>query len=628
MITKMNKYDFLVYHAQYADFLQKLRDVGVLHVSKRHEGISENDDLRDKMQLRARITKNIYLCNNIIEKEDIVSQAENLPVETGLQLLTYMDGLLSEIEKLKIEIAGIQREQEKMEVWGDFSFKRLEQLRQNGFNIRFYSCAERKFKPEWEELYNAFKIAVVGATLYFVIITRNAISDIEADPVILSEKNASEFGNELTELKSKLDRKQKDLHSFALQNVNNLKYLALQTDEEIDMDSVRANTLKSADDTVMILEGYCPEDAEDDLKIMLEQEGIYYEISNPEIGDNIPIKLKNSAYTRLFEPITRLFSLPNYSELDPTPFLAPFFMLFFGLCLGDGGYGLLILIAATIAKKKLKSEMKGFATLGQVLGVATMVCGFATGSFFGIALDSVTWPWLADIKKYFITDNNYKEALGGYSPMMIFAVIIGLIQIFFGMAVNAAKIIKQHGLKYALAPIAWITGLIGSIITFGIPMLGFEMPSVLKYIFVSLIGISILLIFLYNSPDKYKSPVKGAISNIGSALWSAYNMATGLLGDTLSYIRLFALGLTGSILGGVFNSLALQFAGDISVPVLNWIVGLFILLFGHSINFGLCIIGALVHPMRLTFVEFYKNSGFEGGGEEYSPLKHKISIEH
>ncbi len=97
-------------------------------------------------------------------------------------------------------------------------------------------------------------------------------------------------------------------------------------------------------------------------------------------------------------------------------------------------------------------------------------------------------------------------------------------------------------------------------------------------------------------------------------------MATGLLVDTLSYIRLFALGLTGSILGGVFNTLAIDLTADAN-PFVRWIFVLLILLVGHTINFALCLIGAFVHPLRLTFVEFYKNAGFEGGGKAYKPFK-------
>ena len=114
--------------------------------------------------------------------------------------------------------------------------------------------------------------------------------------------------------------------------------------------------------------------------------------------------------------------------------------------------------------------------------------------------------------------------------------------------------------------------------------------------------------------------------NFGSALWGTYNMATGLLGDTLSYIRLFALGLTGSILGGVFNTLAFDLT--VSLPVVaRFVAVLLILLIGHAINFGLCMIGAFVHPMRLTFVEFYKNAGFEGGGKKYSPFRRRVTVE-
>lgn len=623
MIIKMNKYDFLVYHAQYEHFLQRLQEVGVLHVVQRQEGVADNDEIRDKMLLKSRVAKAVNYCKNSLAKDAMPQPAKRLPMAEGLALLDEMERRLAEIEKIKSEIANTQREKERMDVWGNFSHDTLDRLEKNNFIVGFFSCAERKFQPQWEEQYNAFKIGTVGATLYFVTVTRQPVVDIEADAVALSDKNCVELEGELKQLAQNLTDEQNSLNEFLVANLENFNYLSLQLEETIDTELVHNSTLRAADNTVMILEGYCPEDSEVALKEMLDHEGVYYEVSNPTVDDDVPVKLKNNSFARLFEPITKLFSLPNYRELDVTPLMAPFFMLFFGLCLGDGGYGLLILVAATLFKKRLSPGMKPMATLAQWLGASTMVCGLATGAFFGIALDAVTWPWLAGVKEYFVTDNNYKEALGGYSPMMIFAVAIGLVQIFFGMGVNAAKIIKQHGVKYALAPIAWIVGLIGSAVALGLPMFGIALPAAVKYIFFALIGLSVLLILFYNSPDKYKSPVTGLFANVGSALWSAYNMATGLLGDTLSYIRLFALGLTGSILGGVFNTLALQFANDIPVPGLNWFVGLFILLFGHSINFGLCIIGALVHPLRLTFVEFYKNSGFEGGGAAYSPFRHK-----
>ncbi|MBP6610449.1 MAG: ATPase, partial [Paludibacter sp.] len=121
-----------------------------------------------------------------------------------------------------------------------------------------------------------------------------------------------------------------------------------------------------------------------------------------------------------------------------------------------------------------------------------------------------------------------------------------------------------------------------------------------------------LLIFILN--DVKRNP----LVNVGAGLWDSYNMATGLLGDVLSYIRLFALGISGAVMGFVFNDLAIQLSGDI--PVVSHIIMIIIMLIGHGINIFMSGLSAFVHPMRLTFVEFYKNSGFEGGGKKYSPF--------
>ena len=137
---------------------------------------------------------------------------------------------------------------------------------------------------------------------------------------------------------------------------------------------------------------------------------------------------------------------------------------------------------------------------------------------------------------------------------------------------------------------------------------------------LALIGLSLIGIFLYNNPSAYKNPITGPLLNIGGGVWATYGMATGLLGDLLSYIRLFALGLTGGVLGGVFNSLALDLTSSMSWYI-RWLPMVLILLAGHGITFALSMISAFVHPMRLTFVEFFKNANFEGGGKEYTPFR-------
>ena len=145
----------------------------------------------------------------------------------------------------------------------------------------------------------------------------------------------------------------------------------------------------------------------------------------------------------------------------------------------------------------------------------------------------------------------------------------------------------------------------------------------MNYVLYGVAGLAVLVAFFYNSPGK------NPFVNLGSGLWTTYETASGLLGDSLSYIRLFAIGLTGGILGSVFNQLALSCVpasgsgASVVSYVVGWIAALLILLFGHGINFGIAMIGAFVHPLRLTFVEYYKNSEFEGGGKPYTPFKKK-----
>ena len=241
------------------------------------------------------------------------------------------------------------------------------------------------------------------------------------------------------------------------------------------------------------------------------------------------------------------------------------------------------------------------------------------GTVFGIDLTKQDWAFLAPIKPYFINDNGIGPIFG-YSPMMVFSVIIGLVQVLLGMVLKACKAWKNYGFGYAIGTFSWVLALLSAIALFGLPACGIDLSQVVKYVLMGVIGISVIGIFLYNNPSAYKNPVTGPLLNIGGGVWATYNMATGLLGDLLSYIRLFALGLTGGVLGGVFNMLAYDLTA--TMPwFIRWIPMVLILLAGHGITFALSMISAFVHPMRLTFVEFFKNANFEGGGKEYTPFR-------
>jgi V/A-type H+-transporting ATPase subunit I len=172
----------------------------------------------------------------------------------------------------------------------------------------------------------------------------------------------------------------------------------------------------------------------------------------------------------------------------------------------------------------------------------------------------------------------------------------------------------QRGTKYSIAPFAWVFVIASLVCIFGLPALDIHLPDFSAYILYAIAVVGLAIVLFYNSPGK------NIFFNFGAGLWNTYNIVFGLLGDTLSYIRLFAVGLTGSILGGVFNSLAVSMTEGMPW-VGRFICMLLILLIGHGLNFGLCMISSLVHPVRLIFVEYFKNSEFEGGSKEFAPFK-------
>lgn len=615
MISKMKKYSFLIFHKEYEDFLLQLRELGVVHVQEKQTGEATSERLKEALDKSAAI-KAVEDFLLPYRDEKWTEKQEPASLERGEELLAKVEELRASLERLNQSIPAIQKDMDLMKPWGDFDYARINSLKAAGYEISFYVCSPKDYKSEWEKDFNAITVLNNGVSIYFVTVTNagSGAPEIMAEKAKLSEKSLSVLEADLAKAEEERDKIKSELKYICNSCSKSIDMLRNSNLSELEFSKVELSGEKAAENRLYVLQGWIPEEDEQGLKDFLEQNRIFYEAETPKLTDNVPIKLKNGAFAKLFEPITRMFSLPNYSELDMTPFLAPFFMLFFGLCMGDGGYGMLILLASIYLRKKVKENMKGICTLGIYLGAATIFVGVVTGSFFGIALDSVEWTWLKDVKQYFLTEKNFKDYFGGNNPMMIIAVVIGIIQILFGMCLAAVRITKQQGFKYCMSTIAWVVAIVFGIIYLALMFSGIQVPGVVNGIFYVIFGVCIVFIFFMNQPGS------SIFSNIGNGIWSTYNMATGLLGDTLSYIRLFALGLTGSILGSVFNELAFTLTDGLPA-VLQFVFALLILLFGHSINFGLCMISSLVHPLRLTFVEFYKNEGFEGGGKEYKPFK-------
>lgn len=604
MIVKMSKYAFMVYHREYDAFLTTLRELGVVHV-KETNSVLDNAELQALLAERKQVSTAIRYCKNLNSqtKEVTVAPARGLTKAEGLKLVGKLEEMQEKQAQLQAAKVSLEKDIAYMDIWGEFSYANIRRLKKAGFDVTFFSCPTSKYEPKWGEEYNAFLVNNFQSVTYFVTVTKTGTPiDIDAERPKMSDRGLAKLHLAMEQLLDNIKVLNNQLKEYAAEQYNTLVELEKNIQNEFNLSNTLVQTDREAGDKLMLLEGFVPTEEAPAMEVALEKEGYYFQELDIQDGDRVPIKLKNNKFNRLYEPITKMFSLPNYTEFDPTPLFAPFFMLFFGLCFGDGGYGLLVLLACSFFKRKVNPDFKPYLTLFQYLGLAAIIVGTCTGSFFGIALADV--PALSKVKDYFVSSDN----------LMTFSIVIGLVQIIFGKTVAAFKMKAQKGVKYSIAPFAWVFVITALALAFGLPMLNLQLPETVKTVFIGIAVIGLVVAYLYNSPGK------NIFLNFGTGLWNTYNMASGLLGDTLSYIRLFAIGLTGAILGGVFNQLAVDMTEGMNI-VLRAVCMLLILLVGHAINIGLCTISSLVHPLRLIFVEYYKNAEFEGGGKEYRPFK-------
>ena len=586
MITQMKKYTFLVFHRDYEPFLTQLRDLGVVHITQKAAGLIEDDE-----QLQA-----------ALQHEDELRRL----LKQGAP-----DQLIAERANIEQSIADAQIAAQQAAVWGEFEPARIQALKDAGYTLRFFSCSTSSFQEEW-----GIKVSEKEGKTYFVNLDNSISRNIDnselldkATEIPQPEKSATQYMQDVEHLKGLLAAANARIEAWQLANIDKLQAELKEARQNIDWQRVTLSTDKLAEGSLCLFEGFCPIDKEPELNAMLAAAEVYYEETDPVAEDATPIKLHNNRFAKLFEVFTGMYGWPTYGEFDPTPILAPFYLLFFAMCMGDAGYGLVLIAFGLLTHyKKVNIEMfEGLGPIIATLGVGTTIVGLFLGTFFGMPLLEASW--YPEALKHLIISGNVM----GFDAQMVLAIGIGVFHICLAMVVKALCFTKRFGFAEALSVWGWVLLIVGGLIVLSVSAL-LNLPSqVTKWIIIAIASVSALAIYIFNKPGR------NPLLNIGAGLWDTYNMATGLLGDVLSYVRLYALGLAGGMLGGAFNSIALMVLGE--NPTWQWLPFLLILLFGHVLNILMSALGAFVHPLRLTFVEYFKNSGYEGKGQIYQPFK-------
>lgn len=353
-------------------------------------------------------------------------------------------------------------------------------------------------------------------------------------------------------------------------------------------------------DSTIVLQGWALAKKVPELEKCLEKYDCAWELSDPDPEEypDVPVKLTNNKITNGLNMVTNMYSLPAYDGVDPNPLMAPFFILFYGLMMADMGYGLLMIIAAVVAMKKIKPRA-GTLSFCQLLlwgGISTFVMGFLTGGFFGDAL--------AQIGKILGKPDGWGELWCLFNPMndsmmvLIGAMVLGLIHLNTGMVISVVEKVKKGDAESAI----WEEGSLW-VILIGIIFMVLDIGSIAGVPLVLVLG---CLMLFYGGSREAKG--FGKVASVFSTL---YNTLTGWFGDILSYSRIMALMLAGSVIATVFNTI-----GGIANNLVLFII---VFIIGHALNFALNLLGCYVHDLRLQCLEYF-GKFYKDGGKAFDPL--------
>ena len=610
MIAKMSKYNFVLYAAQSEDFVAHLRELGLVDITTTGWEPSEEDrqlilDIEGLQKAEEQLAR---------WKEDEEHAAlKGEKYGSGLEAFEVYQQTQQQVAALNTEIARLEKAADELRPWGEFDPKKSAALASQGILLHYLSTSSSTFDKEaqaWAEQYTLAEINRTDSTVWFVVVAKPGEEiSIDAQEMKSPTMDCGEAERRIEAARQELKELDKTFARVVATEQEMKRYKA-ELQRQLQSDRVKATATEAADGTLLVMEGWAEKETSEKVdKLLEEYPNVVYLKEDPTPEDNTPVKLKNNRFARIFEMVGDMYARPKYGTLDLTPFFAPFYMLFFGICLNDAGYGLILLIAGLVMLKKFKQGMMQraawFATL---CALSTTLFGLFCGSFFGMNLGN------------FFPSIQFFDFQGQFFS---WALAIGVLQIIFGLMLNVYMTIRCFGVKYCFSTLGWLIILMSGALAAGLPMMneawvipGFTASSPAFY---AARGVGAFLMLFLNTPGKFHNP----FVNIGSGLWALYNNITGVLSDVLSYIRLFAIGLSGGALAMVFNSLAEGFVPEGANIVVRILVMLPILLIGHGINLFMSTISSFVHPLRLTFVEFYKNAGFEMASRNFEPLKNE-----
>lgn len=574
--------------------------------------LDTKSEITDVNTALAAIKKYAQLKDGLFIQRHPISEAEFLGEETAKQaksICKRIDSLLQTISSLQSEEGRLRAKRAALEPWKGLDVP-LENQGTAHVLFRMGVCPGSTDTGAVRQALgqHAAEIFEVGAdkqqTYYFLICLRAEEQDVmeslrpfNFSAVTFQDTTgtAEENLRTLDALLAENEASRKAAEAEIVKNAPERDALRLYADRLSAEAAKESNTERLlTDGTILFFEGWAPAERMGQVSDLLERLGCAWEARDPteEEYPSVPVQLKNNWLTRPLNMVTEMYSLPAYDNVDPNPLMAPFFILFYGIMMADMGYGILMILAGLFITKKYrpKGTMGHMFSLVTLCGVSTFIMGAITGGFFG---DFLTQVVKLTTGADFALPSLFTP-LDDTLMILVGAMCLGFVQIVTGMAISfIRKLQKGQVLDAVFEELTWW------IVFAGIGVMALGYGNVVLYIGLALVVLGPIV------------TGKGLMGKITGIFGSVYNHVTGYFGDLLSYARLMALMLAGSVIAQVFNTLG-------AIPG-NIIVFLIISLAGNTLNFALNLLGCYVHDLRLQCLEYF-GKFYEDGGKPFRPL--------
>jgi V/A-type H+-transporting ATPase subunit I len=583
MIIEMHKITFVGLEAQRDSFVQRLQEVGVAHLILPTEAL-------EPMDLAKELTRVSETRKFLSSKQAQAAPKEDL---NALEVCDRREALSQREARIQTEMVALKKEFALQEPWGDFNPKDIALLRERGLVIQFFRVPQKVF--ESLQLKDIFHVVISSTRGEVCFIT------LSFSPVSLGISEEKLPTKSLTELKEDLGRKRQELVQIDNEYKLLASYLNVVTEKEAELiDKVayrRAilNAQEEFDGKIFVLSCWSPLPEAELLKQIGDGFTLYHFSEKAKKEERVPVLLKNKPAFESGEDLVKVYSYPSYQDFDPSGFVLYCFAVFFGMILGDAGYGLVLLALTILINIKVKTRspfIVRFLRLMYLLSIATVLTGVLSAGYFGVSLSPEN-----PLSKITLMDFNSKE---GQNQIMILSIIFGMIHI------SMALLIKFKNTR-DIAALAWIPVMWGGFFLVKSRMgAGIDNPPA-KYVLIA----GLILVLLFSSSRR----------NILIRLLEGLNGLLGIVqvfSDVLSYLRLFALGIATVYMAQTFNMLAEDIIK--SVPYLGYILGGLVLFAGHGVNLLLGVMGGVIHGLRLNFLEWYRWC-FVGDGVVYKPFR-------